>query len=365
MRHHSGSLLSRLVNRPLLATPEMARYYLGYLTRREGITGALIEGRASTPLGQLTAVGHYSYRSGQSFAQVPGTGIAVIEVMGSLTHKLGSIYPESGMTGYDGIERQVSDAVNDPNVRGIVLDIHSHGGEVAGCFDLADKIHVFRAVKPIWAIADEAAYSAAYCLASQAHRVVMPRTGGVGSVGVVVMHADYSGALEREGVAVTLIHAGAHKVDGNPFQPLPPGVRDELQDEVNSAYNIFTETVARGRKLSQKAVIGTEARCFTADDALRAGFIDAVQPSSQTFAEFAEHLKTGRAAAPTGPSPAATVTGPGPKASAEEIRAYAKAQWDSTPSLHREFGRFEAFAAYTDAELKGKANVHGRGAVVR
>ena len=56
--------------------------------------------------------------------------------------------------------------------------------------------------------------SAGYVLASQADRIVLPRTGAVGSIGVVVMHADLSGQLSDAGVTVTLIHSGAHKVDG-------------------------------------------------------------------------------------------------------------------------------------------------------
>jgi ClpP class serine protease len=42
--------------------------------------------------------------------------------------------------------------------------------------------------KPIHAILTENAYSAAYAIASAADRISVPRTGGVGSVGVITMH---------------------------------------------------------------------------------------------------------------------------------------------------------------------------------
>lgn len=297
-KNFAGGLLARVVNRPLLATPEIAKFYLGYLARRDGLDGVLIHAGAETPLRDLTAAGKYDYSEHKRFATVPGTGMAVLEIYGSLTHKLGSVYPYSGMTGYDGLERQLEEMMADASVRGILLDIHSHGGEVAGCFDLADRIHAAAQIKPVWAVADESCYSAAYCLGSQANRIVTPRTGGVGSVGVVMMHVDYSKALEKEGVTVTFIHEGAHKVDGNPFQPLPEGVRDEWQREIHAAYRMFTAAVARGNGIPESEVIGTEARCFTADDALKIGFVDAVQSASDTFEEFAEYLKSARVTYP-------------------------------------------------------------------
>ncbi len=293
-KNFAGSLLSRVVNKPLLATPEIAKYYVGYLAQRDSFDGVLIDAGAQVALGDLTAAGKYDYREGKKFPTVAGTGMAVIEIYGSLTHKLGSVAPYSGMTGYDGIERQLDEALADPAVRGIMLDIHSHGGEVSGCFDLADRIHAAARVKPVWAIADESCYSAAYCLGSQANRLITPRTGGVGSVGVVMMHLDYSKALEKEGLTVTFIHAGAHKVDGNPFQPLPDEIRAEWQAEVESSYRMFTAIVARGNGIAEADVIATQARCFAAEDALTIGFVDAIQSATDTFDEFADYLRSAR-----------------------------------------------------------------------
>jgi signal peptide peptidase SppA len=185
---------------------------------------------------------------------------------------------------------------DDSSIRAVALDVHSYGGEVYGCFDLADKIHAFKAKygKPVWAIVDECAYSAAYCLVSQADRIIVPRTGGVGSVGVVMMHTDLSAALELEGVKITFIHAGAHKVDGNPFEPLPEAVRAEWQAEIMSAYKLFTGIVARGRKMDVAAVEKTEARCYSADEAKAIGFVDDIMPASDAFDALAAELSKPR-----------------------------------------------------------------------
>ncbi len=117
-------------------------------------------------------------------------GIALISIQGTLVQKLGSLRPYSGMTGYDGIRQVFLSAIHDPEVKGICLDIDSwwRGGWV---FDLVDLIYELRGKKPIYAILSENAYSAAYAIAS-ARQIYVPRTGGVGSVGVIVIHCDWS-----------------------------------------------------------------------------------------------------------------------------------------------------------------------------
>ena len=110
-------------------------------------------------------------------------------------------------------------------MRAIALDIDSFGGEVAGAFDLADRIRAARAQKPVWAFVAEHACPRATRWPVQADRIMLPRTGAVGSIGVVTLHTDMSGALDQEGIAVTLIHAGQHKIDANPYRPLPEAVR--------------------------------------------------------------------------------------------------------------------------------------------
>ena len=117
-------------------------------------------------------------------------GIAVIEIAGTLVHRGAWIGQSSGMTSYEGIAAQLQAALADPGVRGIALDIDSFGGEVAGAFDLADRIRAARAQKPVHAFIAEHALSAGYVLASQADHIILPRTGAVGSIGVVALHTD-------------------------------------------------------------------------------------------------------------------------------------------------------------------------------
>jgi ClpP class serine protease len=174
-------------------------------------------------------------------------------------------------------------------VRGIALDIDSFGGEVAGAFDLADRIRAARVQKPVQAFVAEHALSAGYVLASQADRIILPRTGAVGSIGVVALHTDMSGTLDQKGIAVTLIHAGAHKIDANPYQPLPQAVHDQMQRELEVVRFLFAETVAAGRgdRLTHAAALTTEAAVFRGADAIAAGLADDLADPVAAFRAFA------------------------------------------------------------------------------
>ena len=299
MMHHA-QIAQRAFNTPLMVDPAKALAFLSGLGPR--ITGkeitfhavdmpagaidhAALPARASL-FGNDLAQRHQ--RNGiQPFAVVDG--IAVIEIAGTLVHRGAWIGQSSGLTSYEGIAAQLQAALADPGVRGIALDIDSFGGEVAGAFDLADRIRAARAQKPVHAFVAEHALSAGYVLASQADRIVMPRTGAVGSIGVVALHTDMSGALDQKGIAVTLIHAGAHKVDANPYQPLPEAIHEQMQRELEVVRFLFAEIVAAGRgdRLTQAAALATEAAVFRGADAIAAGLADELADPVTAFHAFA------------------------------------------------------------------------------
>ena len=307
-------IAARAFNTPLLVEPTKAMAFLSGLGPRilgrrvemvdsDGASdsAAYLPARASIVAGALT-------KRLQQHGDAPYPvvdGIAVIEIAGVLIHRGGWIGQSSGQTSYEGIAAQIEAAASDPAVRGIALEIDSFGGEVAGVFDLADQIRALRRDKPFWAFVAEHAFSAGYALASQADRILLPRTGAVGSIGVVVMHADLSGQLDQDGVRVTLIHSGQHKVDGNPYEPLPENVRDDIQREIDVLRFLFAETVAAGRagRLSQQAALATEATTFRGADAVSAGLADEVVDLTRGFARFRESLSS---PSPTARLPRAT-----------------------------------------------------------
>jgi len=290
-------IAARAFNTPLLVEPSKAMAFLSGLGPR--ILGRRVEladgddtldGTAHLPARASILAGGLTERLRQhGDAPYPVVdGIAVIEIAGVLIHRGGWIGQSSGQISYEGIAAQIEAAASDPAVRGLALEIDSFGGEVAGVFDLADRIRAIRATKPVWAFVAEHAFSAGYALASQADRILLPRTGALGSIGVVVMHADLSGQLDQEGARVTLIHSGRHKVDGNPYQPLPEAVQDDIQREIDVLRFLFAETVAAGRagRLSQEAALATEAATYRGADAVASGLADEVTDLARGFAAF-------------------------------------------------------------------------------
>ncbi|HDR9227812.1 TPA: S49 family peptidase [Burkholderia vietnamiensis] len=281
-------LAQRLFNTPLAITPAKAEMVMAALADRFGITKLF---RAS---GESFAMSEFGFEEEESepdyrYYDVVA-GVAIIPITGTLVQKSGYMRPTCGMTGYDGIRANLSTALEDPAVRAIMLDIDSGGGEVAGCFDLVDAIYGARGTKPIWAVLSESAYSAAYAIASAADRITVPRTGGTGSVGVICAHVDFSKALAKDGVTVTMIHYGDRKADGNEFNPLSDEALGRFQADVNAMGELFVKTVARNRKLSAATVRGTQAGTFLGADGVEIGFADAVMAPDEAFRSLLAEL---------------------------------------------------------------------------
>lgn len=200
-----------------------------------------------------------------------GEGLAIIPVYGTLVQRSDWMTDTSGMMSYGRIERMMNAALEDPSVKEILWEFDTPGGEVAGAFDLADRIYAARGIKPMTSAVNELAASAGYLLASSVGNIAVSRTSGVGSIGVVAAHYDYSKAMEKRGVAVTLIYAGDKKVEGNPFQPLSADAKKNWQDEIDETYALFLDTVARNTGLSVKAVRDTQAAVYSGQKAVDAG----------------------------------------------------------------------------------------------
>lgn len=207
--------------------------------------------------------------------------VVSIPIRGPIQHREDVFMRLFGVgTSTEAIGRAFDQAVADPAVKAIVLDIDSPGGEVAGTPELADRIFAARGRKPIVAVANAFMASGAYYLGSQADELVATPSAQVGSIGVWMAHADESRFLEALGVTVTLVSAGEHKVDGNPFEPLGEPARANMQTRVDEAYDLFVRAVARGRGVSAERIRGGYGRgaVLSAKPALAEGMIDRVEP---------------------------------------------------------------------------------------
>lgn len=223
-------------------------------------------------------------------------GIAIIPVIGTLVRRTVGLEAQSGLTSYTNIGQQLAEAVADPNIKAILLDIDSPGGEAGGAFDLADQIYAARKAKPVWAVANEEAFSAAYAIAAAASKIYVSRTGGVGSIGVIAVHLDQSQAEAEAGLKYTAIYAGAHKNDLSPHEPLSDPARATLQTEVDRVYELFVSTVMRTRGLTQEAIKSTEAGLFFGADAVSSGLADKLGTFDDAYADLRSRLTQQRPA---------------------------------------------------------------------
>lgn len=205
-------------------------------------------------------------------------GAAIIPVRGTLITDGAFVGERWGVTSYEGLRAELGRAIADSKVSRIVLAVNSPGGMVAGVEGAAAAISYARTIKRVSAMVEGMAASAAYWLASQADEIVLSPLSEVGSIGVVSMHVDASKMFSDAGLSVSLIHAGAHKVDGNPYEPLSASVRKDIQSDLDRLRLAFASAVARGRqgKFSAAAAIATEAKMFHAAEAVRLGMADRV-----------------------------------------------------------------------------------------
>lgn len=334
------SILARLFGQPLAVLPATAAAVLGAIGPRldvaqlfvadSGATFGLGELReiAAAEVARIGAASPIEMLAGKTPANrvtFVHNGVAHVPVRGELVAENdGAIRPSSGFTGYDGIRAQVEAADNDPAVRGIILDIESPGGEVADLFELGDSLMARRGTKPMRAIIRNCGASAAYTLACCADEVTLHPLGIAGSNGCITMHADYSKHLEQEGIAVTLIASGAHKADGNPFEPLPEDVRARVQTMIDTSAALLFAHVAKARGMKPEAVRDQEARVYMGEEAVAAGLVDKIMSWQDSTAEF-EALVNGQ-----GQRPAATSSAKGTSMSTEPTPPAASNQPDIT-----------------------------------
>lgn len=294
MIHHR--IAARLLNTALLVHPGKAASILTAIGGR--VVGGAVEFTGAAPIlhrafqngrPSMGTVGDRLGRElgGQLAYDMVGN-VAIIPVEGSLVHKGAWLESDSGETSYQGLQTQVLRAVRDPQVKGVVFEVDSYGGEVSGAFETSDMIFGLSQVKPTIALLSDEAYSAGYLMASACRQIILPEQGACGSIGAVTMHTDMSKALEASGVTVTILAAGKHKADGNAFEPLPEDVAATIMADLESVRVTFAERVAayRGSRFDFKAAMATEAQVYAGAEAVKRGLADATGYPSDAFVAF-------------------------------------------------------------------------------
>jgi signal peptide peptidase SppA len=212
---------------------------------------------------------------------------ALIPLVGPVMTRAGAMSDVSGASTLEEFKSAFRQALNDPSVQAIVLDIDSPGGTVDGVPEMAAEIAAARGIKPITAVANYMAASAAYWIATAADELVVSPSAEVGSVGVYAAHQDRSAEMASKGINTTFVYAGDHKVDGNPFQPLSEEAQAHLQEQIDSIYEDFVAAVAANRGTTAEDVLANfgQGRTMLAREAVAAGMADRVATLDEVLQE--------------------------------------------------------------------------------
>ena len=284
-------LLSEFLTTPWALMPE----------RLQAMSGILTRWSAGEPLSDETLFQVNTDRvlrdtRKQMAAASTGSGIAVLPLYGVVTQRGNMVDDISGpgSTSTQQFAAVLRQMLADDTVGQILIDIDSPGGSVYGVAELASEIVKARAQKPVIAVANSLAASAAYWIGCSASEFYVTPGGEVGSIGVWQAHFDYSEALKEDGVKPTLISAGKYKVEGNPYVPLDEQAQAFMQSRVDDYYNAFVEAVAIGRGFSVNDVrtgMG-EGRVLGADAALSQNMVDGIASFDDVLAKMQANIRS-------------------------------------------------------------------------
>ncbi len=200
-------------------------------------------------------------------------GVAVVPIYGILGKNL-SDWEEScgGGTDINAPAEALRQAMNAPDIRSIILDIDSPGGESTGIPEFGKLVRAAAAIKPVYAFTDAGMCSAAYWIGSQASEVYSTGSAYVGSIGTYLAWLDPSVKMELEGIKLQLFAEGKHKGIGLPGRPLSADDEALLRARVKQVNDSFQAAVTGARPQIQPQTM--EGQTFTGQEMQRAGLID-------------------------------------------------------------------------------------------
>jgi signal peptide peptidase SppA len=220
-------------------------------------------------------------------------GVAVLPMTGPVMRYANLFSKVSGATSIDVLATDFTEALNNPAVKAIVLEVDSPGGTVAGVNELAEMIYSARGQKPVVAYVSGIGASAAYWLASAADEIVIDATASVGSIGVVSVQSDDSERKAKAGVKEIQIVSSVSPRK-RPDLSTEEG-RADVQAMVDSIAQVFVNTVARNRGVASDDVLSNfgQGGLMVGIDAVKAGMVDRVGSLESVIAGLSGHQKKG------------------------------------------------------------------------
>lgn len=279
-----ASLAAAVLSQPLLVQPAIG----------EALVGGYLEGKVTSADSVLKADRFEVSGQADQSVGVAQSIIGVINLSGAMVNRPMPGASGPGPVSYAAVRDAFDELLEDDAVTSIILRLDTPGGMASGCFDLVDHIYERRGQKPIYALVDDNAYSAGFALATACDEIWVSRTGGVGSVGVVCYHYDWSDSNAQIGLKVTPLFAGDRKIDFNPNFPLSEQAHAAAMADLEDMRTLFVDSVARNLGMDSGAVRATQAACYRGKAAVDVGFATRLG----TWHDLVAHLGAGGAPDP-------------------------------------------------------------------
>jgi capsid assembly protease len=214
--------------------------------------------------------------------------IAIIPIDGVLAPKMDLLTEISGGASVETIARDYSQAIDDSQIKGVLLNFSTPGGAVDDIGQFARMIRAGSEKKPVWAYGGSLIASAGCWLAAAAGRVVVAPECLIGSIGVVYQGTDTTEADVKKGVKREMVVA-RQSPKKRPSLSSEAG-RQQIQDRVNRTCDMFIEAVASYRGVTPEQVESDfgQGDLLFGTDAVAVGLADETDDFESTLAKLSE-----------------------------------------------------------------------------
>jgi len=210
-------------------------------------------------------------------------GVGIITVKGPMIPETGFFSYIFGMTGYDAIAQAVVMAIEDENIKRVLLNIDSPGGAANGIQSLGRTIKQASQIKAVDSFSSSRALSAGFWLAATGEHIYGDSLSEFGSIGAVLTLTSHAKQLRDEGIDIKVLRAGKDKAPYHPAEPISEKVMKVEQKKLDYMHSVFVNGVLEARP-SLSGVPRSkwaEGGTFFSPEAIEIGMIDGPMTSLQ------------------------------------------------------------------------------------
>ena len=216
--------------------------------------------------------------------------IAVIYAEGSIMYEVSdegniSINPNN-------IALKIEEALNIPDLKGIVLRVNSPGGSA-----LASEI-IYQSFSnigvPVYVSMSETAASGGYYISMAGKKVFANNATITGSIGVVSMLPKAGNFQNKYGITSNSITKGKYADIYDIFTPLTQESRNRISESMNETYKEFKSRVSENRQIPETVLENyAQGKIWLGEEAISIKLIDNIASLEETVRILAKDLSLG------------------------------------------------------------------------